>query len=72
MSTSNFNLEEEGVMEINTEGVSVFEASWMPGWQWQAHTPEKVMQGHAETEAEAWAKARAAAKTLRLTPKGDG
>jgi hypothetical protein len=59
--------------EINTEGLAVFQHSWLAGrYQWQAHTPEKIMQGTADTEEEAWEKARAAARTLRAVPKGSG
>lgn len=58
--------------EINTTGKAVFSCAWADGWTWQAHTPEKLMQGTAKSEHEAWRKAREAATLLNQEPKGQG
>lgn len=57
---------------INTVGQAVYSCSWREGWLWQAHTPEKLIQGTAASEDEGWVRAHAAASLLDQRPKGQG
>lgn len=59
--------------EINTEGVGIYTCSWMPGKVgWWAWTPEGVMNGWADSEAEARAMGENAKRATALIPKGSG
>lgn len=54
---------------------AVYQCSWIPGgWLWSASGPGGFLTGGADTEDEAWDKARLAREQLKepLRPKGSG
>lgn len=53
----------------NTNGISVMQCSYLPGWQFSVWHANGIDTGAGDTEAEAWEKARAIARFHRALPQ---
>lgn len=65
----------EGPEEGWAPSAMVCQCSWLPGgWQWSASGPNGMTMGGADSEDEAWEKARAARDALNvpMRPRGSG
>lgn len=55
----------------NTNGISVTRCSYLRGWLYSVWHTNGMDHGAADTEAEAWEKARAVARFHRALPQGE-